>query len=283
MSGEFDIIQDQIQQLSQPRRRYPCPRPLIFLHLPKAGGSTLQEVIVRNYACGFGFRFTGDLDQLQAFKALPAEMRAKFDLVHGHVHFGIHEWVPDPALYMTMLRDPVDRLVSYYYFVKAHPEHYLYPKVFGGGMSLKEYALRRACIEVDNDQVRWLCARPHRAVPIGKVTREMLEEAKWNLANSITVLGLVERFDDSLRCMGAAFGWRDLSYPERKNVTPDRPPLTEVPQDAIDAIREVNRFDVELYELATALFEEQMLRLKVPGGTVVGARKEARPKAAVPA
>ncbi len=230
---------------------------------------------------GHGFRFTGAPAQLEEFKSLPQEERDKFDVLQGHVHFGIHEVLTRPALYMTMLRDPVERAVSLYYFVKSQPGHYLHKIIFNKGMGLREFAETRATIEVDNDQVRWLCARPHRAVPVGKVSRELVEEAKWNLTNSISALGLVDRFEESLCCFGRAFGWADVSYAARKNVTPDRPPLEEIPSDAIDAIREVNRFDVELYEHAKALFEEQMLKLGVPPGAVPRGRFAPQPEAAI--
>jgi hypothetical protein len=277
MSDPFEVIRDQLEQLEQPRRRFPCPRPLVFLHLPKAGGSTLQEVIVRQYMCGFGFRFTGDRAQLRAFKALPEESRAKFDLVHGHVHFGIHQWLPDPATYITMLRDPVDRVISHYYFILNHPSHYIYPVIKERGLSLKDYGTLKPTHETDNDMTRWLTPREHNEVRLGQVTRSMVEEAKWNLANAFSCFGLVERFDESLACFQAAFGWKDVSYRERKNVNPDRPPLEEIPRETIDAIREANAFDVELFEFAKALFGEQLLRLGVPSRAPVDPPQETPP------
>jgi hypothetical protein len=223
--------------------------------------------VVRQYRTGRGFRFTGAPAQLEEWKSLPQEERDSYDVLQGHVHFGLHEWLTRPPLYMTMLRNPVDRAVSLYYFVKSQPGHYLHKLIFDKPMSLQEFAEKRVTIELDNDQTRWLCARPHKAVPPGKVSRELVEEAKWNLASSITAFGLVERFDESLCCFARAFGWSDVSYPARKNVTPDRPALEEVPEAAIEAIRHVNNCDIELYELALALFEEQMLRLEVPAGS----------------
>jgi hypothetical protein len=267
-ASEFDIIQEQLEQLSQPRRRYPTPRPLIFLHLPKSGGSTLQEIIVRQYMCGFGFRITGDRNQLRAFRSLPEETRAKFDLVHGHVHFGIHQWLPDPATYITMLRDPVDRVISHYYFVLNHPTHYIYKVIKERNLSLKDYGTSKPTHEIDNDMVRWLTAKEHNEVKLGKVSRAMVEEAKWNLANAISCFGLVDRFDESLACFQRTFGWKDVGYRERVNANPDRPPKAEIPQDTIDAIAEANRYDVELYEHAKVLFGEQLARL----GLTVGCR-----------
>jgi hypothetical protein len=280
-ASDYEIIKGQLKQLEQPRRfPPPLPRPLIFLHLPKAGGSTMQDILVRQYRTGFGFRFTGDRAELRAFRALPERVRARFDLLHGHVHFGIHQWVPDPAVYVTMLRDPVDRVISHYYFVLSHPGHYVYKKA--SRLSLKEYAATKPTHEIDNDMVRWLTAREHFEVRLGKVTRSMLDEAKWNLEFAVSVFGLMERFDESLLCFQRALWWSDVSYREMKNVNKNRPPLAEIPPDALDAIREANALDVELYEHAKALFEEQLMRLQIlsrPAGSQepVGAGSRPQP------
>jgi hypothetical protein len=181
----------------------------------------------------------------------------------GHVHFGLHEYLSEPATYMTMLRDPVDRVVSHYHFVKTMPSHYLHTRLMANGHTLYEYAVRDRTMELDNDQVRWLCRRPHQDVPVGKVSRDMVEEAKWNLANAFSVVGLQERFEESLACLSEAFGWADVRPPERKNVTKERPTLRQIPDDTIRAIRDVNRYDIELYDFARGLFEKQLNRLGV--------------------
>lgn len=239
------------------------PSPLIFVHIPKAAGSTLQEILVSRFQGVRGYRFTGDADRLHAFKSLSQEDRDSFDLLQGHVHFGLHECLSRPATYITMLRDPVDRIVSHYHFVMANPQHYLHNQIAGRGLTLHEYAVTRASHELDNDQVRWLCARDHFDVPVGKVSREMVEEAKWNLANAFSVVGLMERFNESLACLSAAFGWPALSTPVRRNTNKHRPALDQVPAETLDAIRRLNRYDIELYDFASALFEEQLTRLQI--------------------
>ncbi len=137
------------------------PRPLIFLHIPKAAGSTMQEIVVRHYKGGKGYRFTGAPERFRAFAAMPEAERASYDVMTGHVPFGVHRHVPGPSVYMTMLRDPVERIVSHYYFVLSKPDHYLHAavkgggEVGGGGMTLHEYVERRTSIELDNDQTRY--------------------------------------------------------------------------------------------------------------------------------
>lgn len=243
------------------------PVPLIFLHIPKTAGTTLQDFILSHYKPrGKYFRFTGHEDQASVFAKLTQTERDEFDVVAGHVHFGVHDTLTRPATYLTMLRDPVERFISHYYHILRHTDHYLHTYVAGRGYSLHEYATAGLNQEGDNDQVRWLTVREHGEVPLGQVTRAMLEEAKWNLENGIAVFGLAERFTDSLRCFCAAFGWeavKPVTFRKRLNTNAARPKRDQIAPETLEAIRDGNRYDVELYEFAQALFDEQMVRLGV--------------------
>lgn len=41
----------------------------------------------------------------------------------GHFPFGLHDFTSRPVCYVTILREPVDRLVSLYKYVSARPDH----------------------------------------------------------------------------------------------------------------------------------------------------------------
>ncbi len=90
----------------------------------------------------------------------------------------------------------------------------------------------------------------------GTCDERVLEMAKQNLTRSFRVVGLSERFHDSLLLMIAAFGWKVPFYENRK-VAKNRP---AVEPGVIDAIGEHNRFDIELYDFAKKLFEEGLRR-----------------------
>ncbi len=241
-----------------PARRF-FPRPLVFLHLPKTGGTTLWELVARQYKGGRGHRFLGGADDLRRFTMLPPEERARFDLLTGHVNFGIHLYIEATPTYITMLRDPVERIVSHYYHCRRHEGHYLHRVIHERGLSLRDYVEQRVTYEIDNDQVRWLTPLQHLEVARGGVTRQMLLEAKRNLQAWFSVVGLVERFDDSVVLLGAAFGWTDLAY-RRKNVNAERPPMEEVDPATIALIRDMNRYEIELYDFAVELHKAQIAR-----------------------
>lgn len=233
------------------------PRPLVFLHIPKAAGSTMQEIVVRHYRGGKGFRFTGSRERFRSFVEMSEADRASYDVMTGHVPFGVHRHIPGGCAYMTMLRDPVDRIVSHYYFVLSRPDHYLHRTVTERKMSLRDYVEQRASIELDNDQTRYFLEPADDEARFTPITDDLLAVARRNIAESFAVVGLAERFDDTLALMQCVFGWLDLSY-RRKNVTHDRPSLEEVPSDAREVIREINRHDVALYAFARELFERRI-------------------------
>jgi hypothetical protein len=231
----------------------PPMRPVIFLHLPKAAGSTLRTIFRKKYARRRLHHLSGNPDEADAFPSLPQEERHQIDLLTGHQHFGMHQWLRPGARYFTMLRHPVDRCISHYYFVLRRPDHYLHDRVVRQKMTLYDYVSNRTSRELDNDQVRWLNDDGHRAAGFGEVTREMLEVAKRRLADEIEVSGLAERFDESLRMIADALGWGTVEY-SNVNVTANRPARETTDPRALESICEYNRFDLELYEYAAELF-----------------------------
>jgi hypothetical protein len=82
----------------------------------------------------------------------------------------------------------------------------------------------------------------------------VLERATDHLNNYFSVVGLSERFEESLALMKLRFGWQLKSY-SSFNVTRARPKKEDLPRATLDLIAEKNRFDVALYQHATRLFE----------------------------
>jgi len=65
---------------------------------------------------------------------------------------------------------------------------------------------------------------------------------------------LTERFEESLLLMTTALGWK-ISFYENRKVSKIRSP---VEPRLVELIREHNRLDIELYNFATKLFEENL-------------------------
>lgn len=226
---------------------------LIFLHIPKAGGSTLYKILEQHYPRSQ----TVKLDSLQAarFKALPAEERGRYRLFRGHVYFGLHRFIPRVSTYITFLRRPVDRVVSFYYYARSTPDHYLYPVLDGERLDLKTVLARELTSEFRNEQTR-LLAGDEWEDPQRAVTLAALERAKANLRNHFRVVGLLEEFDASLLLLHRAFDWQLRLY-AKENVTKEKPPDISLDVETRRLVEDANSLDLELYEYARNLFDEQ--------------------------
>ena len=168
--------------------------------------------------------------------------------MRGHLLYGIHEFLPQGATYITMLREPVARLLSSYHFIFRRPLHPLHRKLKTGRLSVED--LIRMTPHRQNLQCRFISG-----IGAGGICDErVLDVAKENLTRSFRVVGLCERFQESLLLMMASFGW-EVPFYENRKVAKIRP---SVQPGVIDAIREHNRLDLELYEFAKKLFEENL-------------------------
>ncbi len=230
---------------------------LIFLHLPKAGGMTLHFILEQRYPRAEIYTFDGKRPHqaVERFQAFPETQRAQFRLLKGHVLFGLHRHVPRHCTYITLLRDPVERVISQYYYAKHRPEHYLYERLKLSNMTLYEYAAQRVTPESMNQQTAML-AGVRFATAEAEPTREILELARHNVQKHFRVVGLVEHFDTSLLLMQRAFGWRKPWY-LRENVTREKPLHAEIEPRTRELLAERNALDLELYAFARELFAAQ--------------------------
>jgi len=228
---------------------------VLFLHIPKAGGSTLGEYVYNQCSAPNA----SDDDPLNAGVAyldygfikdpeltVPEHV---VNLLHchdlraviGHFWFGLHEHIARPCRYITLLRDPLERVVSLYYFAKLQDT-----------MTLEEFARNPPFREVDNDQTRRIAGvNP----PVGECTRATLDLARENLRRHFDVVGTTERMDETLAQLNVKLGWnRDVvSYP--RNVNTDRPKWSLLTPEAVEAICARNELDFELWRYASELLD----------------------------
>ena len=209
---------------------------LLFLHIPKAGGTTLYRIIERQYkrneiysiSRGKPYKYIEDLINF------PKIQKKKYKAIEGHMRFGLHEFLPQPCTYITILRNPIERVISTYNYIFQIRGHYLYEPLKSQNFDLKKLVASRISYEFDNFQTRLLFGN-HNNIELGECSREMLENAKKNLQKHFTVVGLTERFDETLLLMKRALGWNRIYY-IRQNVTKKTQPRENISKETIDTI-----------------------------------------------
>lgn len=236
-------------------------KTLIFLHLPKTAGSTLHKIIERQYKSKSIYSIDNFRTQESAaeFKSLPEAQRSEIQVLKGHMRFGLHEYLPQPSSYITILREPVDRVISHYYYVLRKPNHYLYEQVTSKNMTLKDYVSSGITRELDNSQTRLLSSIA-ADIPFGKCSPDVLESAKKNLEEHFAVIGLADKFDETLILLKRAFNWKTPFY-IKANITKNRPLKEDISQETLEVIKKYNELDTELFNYAKQKFEEQINQL----------------------
>lgn len=226
----------------------------IFLHIPKTAGTTLYGILWRLYEGEEIYTIDHVNHSLNDFKLLPDERKEKIKMLTGHINFGIDQFLPQPATYFTFLRDPVALAISYFYYLRGeltHPHHQL-----AQSMSLEDYMDRRLDENMSNVQTRMLAGRG-KSGQYYECTEADLETAKNNLQHAFAVVGLTDKFDETLVLLRQAYGWQNVYY-ARMNVTRNKPKRNAISQETLSVIKQANQLDSELYRFATDLFAEQV-------------------------
>ena len=235
-------------------------KTVIFLHIPRTAGTTLHRIIERHYPSSQIFS-TGLLAQesMEKFKSFSESTRARLRMVKGHMAFGLHEHIPGASTYFTLLREPVERVISFYSLIRNEPKHYLHKFVTADNKSLYEFLKdAKAASFADNTQTRMISGF-WMGPECGKCSKDMLEKAKKNLRERFSVVGLTEKFDETLLLLKSAFGWNKLFY-EKQNVSSGKTDKSSLLAEARELIKKLNQYDMELYEYAVSLFNEQAAR-----------------------
>ncbi len=245
-------------------------RPVVFIHIPKTAGKTLAKVIESQYPAEAIYEIHAEHQaaSIEEFRALPAERRDRIQLLRGHFGFGLHVYLRQPATYITMLRDPIERLISHYYYVRGYIERggNLSGRTWlqeAASMTLDEYVSHASSADARNGQTKLLAGEMLGWDPETQSARDdasLLEAAQRNLRENVAVVGLTERFDESLMLLKRRLGW-GAPYYVKTNVTSHRPSRHEVPANIVRRIESANLLDLELYATAKQRLEREVREL----------------------
>jgi len=237
-------------------------RRLIFFHLAKTGGITLRRIAERHLPEGYAFYNLSlnqaDSKELEEFRALPETKKEKIAVLAGHMPFGMDKELSGPSDYITMLRNPLDIVVSEYYYLHNSPLKDWHRAIADfKAMSLGDFA-RSGFNITTNHQTRVLAriwsTFLERSVPVDEAA---FSRAKESLRRDFLCVGITERFDESLLVMKRRLGWRSIYY-FRENKTPGRRPTKSIAPGDRDAILERNHIDLALWKFANELLDKEI-------------------------
>lgn len=244
---------------------------VIFAHIPKTAGTTLYGIAGKNYNTihsfyrGWNKHGTTLRDWVKDYNTHTDSQRPVF--LRGHFGVGIHTFLNAASCsYFTVLREPVDRVISHYYYIAKR-------KKIESTKDIRTFVQNQSHITLDNLQTRFLSGLGWQnattgdtlygesySLPFGQCTDEMLTIAKKNLKDHV-LFGLQEQFDESLELFASAFNWQHKSYQSKGNVNKNRPRTKDLAPELLDQIASLNQYDAELYRYAKQLFKKQFKTL----------------------
>lgn len=253
---------------------------LIFHHLPKTAGSTFRRILEIFF--NEDDIFPGEIDD-----EVVAEINKGSDKIFFAGHFTydlLLKYFPND-IWLTFLRDPIDRLISNYYNLnnpKRHTRNWLQraekrPETLEFLANCREWSLQEF-LESDhpmalnrkvNYQTRHIISRSNNK--FGDSTENFIEydedilaQAKENLRNRFQFVGVQEQFDTSLQLFAMTFGIRPIPVDNfyTDNINPSKKGFQrnyreELSPELLDYLVEKNRMDLELLEFSEELIKER--------------------------
>ncbi len=244
-------------------------KPIIFLHIPKTGGLSLCSMLSEAYGIENYVHYNSTIQLLN-------NDLTKEKLIMGHFHYdAVYQLIPDFYL-IIWLRNPVDRVISAFEFMKSHPEVWLGKLAQG---SLKEFLeseiVRKAVCEL---QTRLLGLEFQFNLikffsPTFKINKKnilsLINDFSFRENNENTLERCLER---AKKCIEKAFfvGFTELFREDAEKLfsklnkpCPEIKHINKTPENVrkrdkyseedIELIKNLNKYDIRLYEYARDL------------------------------
>lgn len=199
---------------------------IISLHIPKSAGTSFRHALEHAYGSALWLNYGDDFSA----DAVPPGT----ECIHGHIPGNAYRDVFPGHRLITMVRHPVQRVVSNYhhFLTRPDPRNLASRALHELDLSLLEFAQLPG---MRNEACRYVAGRA---------------------PEDFDFVGLTERFEDSVALFRSRFDVRESLPILRENVNPERlDPDYRLPHSLHEAIAALNIDDLNWYHRAAALFQ----------------------------
>jgi hypothetical protein len=246
----------------------------VFVHIPKSSGSTIRSVMSREYGVASILYFEPGSGALKKSASEEDYLRRQLSrrpirLITGHHRFGIHSMIRMPCRYFAVVRDPIDRALSDYYYAFSYDHHRFRDEIVSGKLDVREF-LTSGRYAHGNEQTAMLAGT---LINLNGIAEAAID----NVRNSFMVVGTAERFEESILLIAKALGWKPPLF-VNKNVTRLPPEAkaarARVSNEAHQECARYFRVDYQVYHATDEYLSEVMADEGAPFGRALEAFRE---------
>lgn len=263
------------------RRKYKIQFPeddiLLFVHIPKTGGLSFIHVLDQQFKKEEIFPLHS-APSPELFEPYTQKRLEQYKLVRGHFRFGpydqrVYKHLSQNPIMITMLRDPVQRTISAYRYILRTPERPLHSELVSKDCSLMDFVCDPTYAGwVENRQARVIFGGypgfPFHKNSSEKISDEAILHICLDRIQQFALVGLTERFRDSVDLLTDMFGWETVTEIPRMNVTPESDKVNRIEADVISAIKERTQIDQQLYVYAEKIMDSRLDELRHEGDRI---------------
>jgi hypothetical protein len=195
---------------------------VFFVHVPKCAGTSFNIVLNNMYPPEETYQIDNSKYEhsSEEFKHLSPQEKSHLSLVSGHMYYGLYSSMPHEVSHITMLRDPVKRLISLYNYGLQTPGVSWRARMLKEKPTIVDFVKGHYTNTSDNGIARFLSGHDLSIAAYGHCGSETANQAISNLNQHFSAIGFLEDFDQSMLLFKHVLAWNKQPLYKHRNVTP---------------------------------------------------------------
>jgi len=250
---------------------------MYFLHIPKTAGTTLIATLDSYF----------DHDSIFPNKVWnevltnKSKKRKTWKLIHGHFGYNIKPIIPREPIFLTVLRDPIERTISQIEHIRRDPrgnnwvkKNFLSPnetfdQILGNDKKNRVFRnTQTRYIGLDCDVIKLTRSQTSKSLddfrfdenlPLfeNEISGEKMLENAMKRLEKFEFVGISEKFEESMFLLYYTFGWMPINRSWKLNVSSAKTSKKDLSQKTIDILNDLNKLDTSLYVHGKKIFEKR--------------------------